>query len=85
MNKSELTKVSNFVSFDGSVSRDPTRKLDRSRLTIYIRIVGIIVELFEEAFIKNGKFKINLWSVIGSVKKIRSSFAAIKEEIKKLK
>jgi len=84
MESTKLKLTANVLLADQLNANVATKRMDGTRLPIYLAIVSIVISLFEEAFIKDGKVKINLWSVIGSVKQIRKAFEAIKEKIELL-
>lgn len=84
MESTKLKLTANVLLADQLNANVATKRMDSTRLPIYLAIVSIVISLFEEAFIKDGKVKINLWSVIGSVKQIRKAFEAIKEKIELL-
>jgi len=84
MESTKLKLTANVLLADQLNANVATKRMDGTRLPIYLAIVSIVISLFEEAFIKDGKVKINLWSIIGSVKQIRKAFEAIKEKIELL-
>lgn len=63
---------------------DGDGKFGLDDIPTYLIIIGLLLKLFKDAFIKNGKFKINVWTVLKNAKKIVSTFKQIKLEMKKL-